>query len=87
MIHPLVKLISVDGFFTQEEAKNLSYVADTLQYEKQDLGRQIPNFNMVPDNANQMFSTILNTHIEVDPERSGIFRRLHLLFSFEPPWL
>jgi len=83
MIHPLVKLISVDGFFTQEEAKNLSYVADTLQYEKQDLGRQIPNFNMVPDNANQMFSTILNTHIEVDPERSGIFRFPELFIHFE----
>lgn len=83
MIHPLVKLISVDGFFSQEEAIRLSYITDMLQYEKKDIGREIPNFNMVPENANEMFSTILDTPIEVDEDRSGVFRFPELFIHFE----
>lgn len=83
MIHPLVKIISVDGFFSEEAAKNLSYTTEFLQYEKNDLGREIQHFNMVPENANQLFSTILDTHIEVDEERSGIFRFPELFIHFE----
>jgi hypothetical protein len=83
MIHPLVKLISVDGFFSEEEARRLSYITDGLQYEKCEFGKQIPNFNMVPENANSMFSTILDTNIEVDEPRSGIFRFPELFIHFE----
>ena len=83
MIHPLVKLISVDGFFTEEDARRLSYVTDSLQYEKKDIGREIPNFNMIPENANEMFSTILDTSIEVDEDRSGVFRFPELFIHFE----
>ena len=83
MIHPLVKLISVDGFFSEEEARRLSYVTDQLQYEKCEFGQQIPNFNMVPENANDMFSTILNTNMLVDEDRSGIFRIPEMFIHFE----
>jgi hypothetical protein len=83
MIHPLVKLISVDGFFSEEEARRLSYVTDQLQYEQCEFGQQIPNFNMVPENANEMFSTILNTNMQVDEDRSGIFRIPEMFIHFE----
>jgi hypothetical protein len=83
VIHPLVKLISVDGFFSEEEAKRLSYITDNLQYEKKEIGREIPNFNMVPDDANAMFSNILDTNMEVDEERSGVFRYPDLFIHFE----
>jgi hypothetical protein len=83
MIHPLVKLISVDGFFSEEEARRLSYVTDQLNYEQCEFGKQIPNFNMVPENANEMFSTILNTNMLVDEDRSGIFRIPEMFIHFE----
>lgn len=83
MIHPLVKLISVDGFFSEEEARRLSYVTDQLKYEKFEFGQQIPDFNMVPENANEMFSTILNTDMLVDEDRSGIFRIPEMFIHFE----
>lgn len=83
MIHSLVKLISVDGFFTKEEALRLCNITYDLNYEKCDLGKQIPNFNMVPEDANKLFSTILDTNIEVDEDRSGIFRLPELFIHFE----
>ena len=83
MIHPLVKLISVDGFFSEDEARRLSLVTDQLQYEKFEFGQQIPDFNMVPENANDMFSTILNTNMLVDEDRSGIFRIPEMFIHFE----
>lgn len=83
MIHPLVKIISVDGFFSHEEAKRLSYTTDMLQYAQKEFGKEIENFNMVPENANEMFSNILGTDIEVDEERSGVFRFPELFIHFE----
>lgn len=83
MIHPLVKLISVDGFFSEEEARRLSLVTDQLKYEKCEFGQQIPNFNMVPEDANNMFSTILNTNMLIDEDRSGIFRIPEMFIHFE----
>ena len=83
MIHPLVKLISVDGFFSEEEARRLSYVTDQLNYEQCEFGKQIPDFNMVPEGANEMFSTILNTNMLVDEDRSGIFRIPEMFIHFE----
>ena len=83
MIHPLVKIITVDGFFQQEDAIRLSNIAVNLQYEKFEYGHEIPNFNMVPEGANELFSTILNTNIEVDEDRSGVFRRPVSWIHFE----
>ena len=83
MINSLVKIITVDGFFNLKEAKNLSQIVFDLQYEEKEYGEEIVNFNMVPENANQMFSDILNTNIVVDKERSGIFRRPKNFIHFE----
>jgi hypothetical protein len=38
---------------------------------------------MVPENTNSMFSTILDTNIVVDEERSGVFRFPELFIHFE----
>lgn len=83
MIHPLVKLITVDGFFTQEQAVTLSRTVDTLKYEKSEFGKEIPNFNLVPPDANKLFSDIIGTNIVVDEERSGVFRFPELFVHFE----
>ena len=83
MIHPLVKLITVDGFFTQEQAVTLSRTVDTLSYQKSEFGKEIPNFNLVPPDANKLFSDIIGTNIVVDEERSGVFRFPELFVHFE----
>lgn len=74
MIHPLVKIITVDGFFTKEQANHLTAVTYNLQYKETEFGKEIPDFNLVPPDFNEQASAILNTKLEVDEERSGFFR-------------
>lgn len=83
MINPLVKIITVDGFFKLEDARRLSHIVFDLQYQETEFGEQIPNFNMIPENANEMFSNILNTKISVNEEQSGVFRRPVNFIHFE----
>ena len=83
MIHPLVKIITVDGFFSKEEAVHLSNITYNLQYKPTDFGQEIENFNMVPEDANQMFSNILGTNIEVIEDSSGMFRIPERFIHFE----
>lgn len=83
MIHPLVKIITVDGFFSKEEATRLCNITYNLQYVDNNFGKQIENFNMVPEDSNEMFSNILGTTIEVDEDNSGVFRIPERFIHFE----
>ena len=83
MIHPLVKLITVDGFFTEQQANHLTNITYNLQYIQKEYGKEIEHFNMVPENANEMFSDILSTKIVVDEDNSGVFRKPELFIHFE----
>ena len=83
MINPLVKIITVDGFFSNEEATRLANITRNLQFSKVDLGEQIENFNMVPENSNELFSTIIDGDLTVDEDRSGIIRRPDFFIHFE----
>jgi hypothetical protein len=83
MIHPLVKIITVDGFLSQEDGIRLSNITRGLQYVQKEFGQEIDQFNMVPEGANEMFSNILNTKIEVDEDLSGVFRKPELFIHFE----
>ena len=82
MINHLVKIISVDGYYSEEQAKSLTAAIFNLTYIESDLGKQIENFNLVPPDANKQFSEILNTTIEVD-EESGVFRLPANFIHFE----
>lgn len=83
MIHPLVKIITVDGFLNREEGTRLGNVVRYLNYVQCEFGMEIPNFNHVPQDADKLFSEILGTSIEVDHDRSGVFRRPELFIHFE----
>lgn len=83
MIHPIVKTIAVDGFFSKEEAIHLANITYNLHYTPHEFGLQIDNFNMVPENANELFSNVLGTKIEVDEDNSGIFRKSENFIRFE----
>lgn len=83
MIHPLVKMITVDGFYTIDQARNMASVVHSLSYEQYEFGKQISNFNLTPENGNELFSGILGTSIEVDEDNSGIFRIPDSFIHFE----
>jgi hypothetical protein len=83
MIHPIVKIITVDGFFTEEDAIRLTTITYNLNYIDTDFGKEIPNFNMTGENTSDLFSKILNTDIIVDDDKSGIFRKPNNLIHFE----
>lgn len=83
MISPLVKVMVIDGFLEQKEAERLCLIAKNLPYDEYEFGHQVSNFNMVSENANEIFSSVLGTKIEVDEENSGIFRRPVSWIHFE----
>ena len=83
MIHSLVKIITVDGFFTENQADELTTVTYNLQYEETEFGKEIPNFNLIQPDFNKHASIIFNTTIEVDETRSGFFRIPKQFIHFE----
>jgi hypothetical protein len=70
-----LKTITIDDFYTQEEGMMLSKVIlPLLQFTENDFGQDLQNFNMIPPDADEMFSSVLNKKIVVDKEKSGVFR-------------
>lgn len=78
----LIKTLTIDGFYTDEEAKRVGTVVSNLHFEASEFGREVPNFNMVPPEADQMFSSVLHFPVTVDPQ-SGIFRYPQNFIHFE----
>ena len=74
--------MTVDGFYTKEDATNLSYVVGNLRYQNFDYGAEIDNFNVVAEDADELFSTVLGKNITVD-KQSGIFRLPEHFIHFE----
>src|SRR5574343_1910655 len=83
MIHPLVKILTVDGFFTQQDATNLANITRNLQFVKVDFGEQIEDFNLVSDETGQLFTSIIDANLIIDQENSGIIRRQEFLIHVE----
>ena len=73
-MRPFVKTMTIDDFYTVNQANELTNVIYNLQYVDKEFGQEIENFNMVPDNANEIFSNVMRKEIIVEHERSGIFR-------------
>jgi hypothetical protein len=83
MIHPLVKILTVDGFFSANDAVHLANITRSLNFIKNDFGEQVDHFNMVSPDHSLLFSTIIDTDLTVDIDRSGIIRRPEFLIHFE----
>ena len=45
MIHPLVKIITVDGFLNEDHATQLQNAVCNLQYVNSEFGKEIPEFS------------------------------------------
>jgi hypothetical protein len=70
-----LKTITIDDYYTKEEGLMLSKVIlPLLQFEENDLGQDLLNFNMIPEDADDVFSKVLNTKVTIDKEKSGVFR-------------
>ena len=83
MLHPLVKMISVDDFITREDAYNIGAQVCRLNYVETEFGKEIPNFNLIPPDIEERFKIVLNTDFIVDKERSGTFRHPAPFIHFE----
>jgi hypothetical protein len=83
MLHPLVKIISIDDFITREDAYGLGAHVSALKYEETEFGKEIENFNLIPSNIEERFKIVLNTDVTVDEKKSGIFRHPSPFIHFE----
>jgi hypothetical protein len=78
-----IKTISVEDFYTKEGAQNIATAIFNLKYSNYEFGKQIDNFNLIPQNANELFSNVLNKKVSVIEESSGIFRIPKHFIHFE----
>ena len=78
-----LKTITVDGFYSQEQAIQLRNTVWNLPFKESQMGKEIENFNLVPADANTLFSNVLRIPVEVDEDRSGVFRFPILCTHFE----
>lgn len=78
-----IKTLTIDDFYTAEGAYNLSLVARSLQFVQKSLGREIENFNHVPDDLSDIISRTIARKVEVDLDRSGVFRFPDVFVHFE----
>jgi hypothetical protein len=79
----IIKTLTVDGFYTEEYARNTADAVLSLQYSPSEFGDEIVNFNMIPESADELFSTVLNRKVTVVEESSGVFRIPQLFIHFE----
>ena len=82
MIHPLVKIITVDGFYTIEQATTLVAATFNLQYTPNEFGSQVDNFNMLAPDFSETISAIIGADLVAD-EDSGVFRLPQNFIHFE----
>jgi hypothetical protein len=77
-----IKTMTIDGYFSKQEAINLSNVVFNLSYQQFEFGKEIDQFNLVPENSDEIFSNILGKKVEIDKD-SGIFRIPDFFIHFE----
>ena len=79
----MLKLLHIDNFFKPGEAEKLALVTQALKFEPTEFGEEIPNFNLVHPDVQDLFSQVLHYPVELDEERSGCFRRPKTFIHFE----
>lgn len=81
----IIKTMTIDGFYSRQEGIDIKNTVSNLGgYMDDEFGRELKNFNMVPGDADELFSKVLNKKVEVKKDLSGIFRFPELFIHFEP---
>ena len=78
-----LKTITIDGFYSKEQAIALSSVVGGLQYKQFEFGLEIEEFNPVPEDIDNTFSIVLGRTVIVDKINSGVFRLPEHFIHFE----
>jgi hypothetical protein len=78
-----IKLMTADNFFPEEDVDKLWSVADSLRFQEKECGEEIENFNLFFPWCNEVFSETLGEEVQIDEERSGVFRRSMYGVHFE----
>lgn len=79
-----IKTMTIDGFYAENDAKELTSAVYNLSYTEHDFGKQIDEFNMVPENADTLFSNAFRMNLSVEESKSGVFRIPTQFIHFEP---
>lgn len=67
------KIITIDDYYTKQQAKELFSVVSTLNFTIFEFGKQVEDFNLVSDDASELFSNVFKKNLTVDLDRSGTF--------------
>jgi hypothetical protein len=79
-----IKTMTIDDYYTREEAARLYTVARHLgNFQDSGTGSELNNFNMVADNASELFTQVLKIPVTVDLDRSGVFVKPEGFTHFE----
>lgn len=81
----VLNFIHARNFWREGDAEQYRQtVADITQYHPMIYGSEMKNFNMIAPDDNMVFGGLLGDFVELDKEKSGIFRRpYHNLIHFE----
>lgn len=78
-----IKTITIDDFYTKSQATELYQIASGLQYVQGEISSEVENFNHVPADIDNIFSSVLGRKMKVDVDRSGVFRYTEPFVHFE----
>lgn len=78
----MIKTLTIDDFYSKEEALRVTQSVYYLQYQETEFGKEIPEFNLVPPDADELFSSVLPFKVKVDQD-SGTFRIPKIFIHFE----
>ena len=79
----ILKTMTIDGFFTPEAAVAISRSVKGLSFKEYEFGKQIDDFNLVSEELDELFSSVLNFKVTLD-QTSGFFRIPYHFIHFEP---
>lgn len=77
------KLIHADGFFPEQDVKEMVPWVLGLNYVPMAYGSEIKNINVIFPGIEDVFSRMLGERIELDRKRSGVFRKPTRVIHFE----
>jgi hypothetical protein len=78
-----IKTMTVDGFYTEEGCSNILNTLWDLNFVDSEFGQIIENFNMIPQNFDEVAGKIMNMKFETYMKDSGVFRKPAGFIHFE----
>jgi hypothetical protein len=79
----MFKTITIDGFYTPQSAEQICSTVYALPSKESEFGLEVPDFNLIPPDTENLFSSVLNIPVKLDEEKSGIFRIPSHFIHFE----